>query len=143
MGNGIPMTRSSRAAGLSLGEPQDPRRITGTKGERAAEHFLRRAGMKIVARGFRFRGGEIDLIAREGEELVFVEVKTRTSRTFGSPQESVTSLKRRKIVRAASAYLQSAGAWEHPCRFDVISVHLGNDGEVELEHLRDAFSADR
>jgi putative endonuclease len=95
--------------------------------------------MGIVARGFRFKGGEIDLIARDGEELVFVEVKTRTSEEFGSPAESVTRAKRRKLLQAASFYLQSHGILQHPCRFDVISVRLGSDGCSNVEHLQDAF----
>jgi putative endonuclease len=128
------MTKSS--------ERVDPRRLKGSRGEEAAECYLRRAGMKVVERGFRFRGGEIDLIAREGEEWVFVEVKTRTSEDFGSPAESVTPRKRRKILLAASSFLQSRGAWDQPCRFDVISIRLAVDGALRLEHLRDAFRAD-
>jgi putative endonuclease len=98
--------------------------------------------MGIVARGFRFRGGEIDLIARDGEELVFVEVKTRTSEDFGNPAESVTRAKRRKLLQAASFYLQTRGILQHPCRFDVILVRLGRDGGSRLEHLRDAFRSE-
>jgi putative endonuclease len=99
--------------------------------------------MGIVARGFRFRGGEIDLIARDGEELVFVEVKTRSSEDFGNPVESVTRGKRRKLIQAASFYLQSRGILQHPCRFDVISIRLGSDGTSKLEHLQDAFQSEK
>ena len=120
----------------------DPRRRTGNLGERAAEKYLRDAGMGIVDRGYRFRGGEIDLIVRDGTELVFVEVKTRTSQEFGNPAEAVTRAKRRKLLQAASSYLQSRGMMQHPCRFDVISILLGSDGSSRLEHLRDAFRSE-
>ena len=133
------MTRSSSEAGPGVSEPADPRRRRGDLGERAAERHLRAAGMEIVARGVRFKGGEIDLIARDGEELVFVEVKTRTSEDFGNPAESVTRSKRRKLLQAASFYLQSRGIMQHPCRFDVIAIRLGRDGSSTLEHLQDAF----
>jgi len=98
--------------------------------------------MGIVARGFRYRGGEIDLIARDGAELVFVEVKTRTSGEFGSPAEAVTRAKRRKLLLAASSFLQSRGIMQHPCRFDVISILLASDGSSRLEHLQDAFRSE-
>ena len=114
------MMRNSERFGRAVSEPGDPRRSTGILGEAVAERHLRSAGMRILARGFRFRGGEIDLIAQDGEDLVFVEVKTRTTEEFGSPAESVTPAKRRKLVQAASFYLQSRGACQHPCRFDVI-----------------------
>jgi putative endonuclease len=136
------MTKSSKNVPPPPSPSPDLRRLKGALGEQAAERYLRRAGMEIVARSFRFRGGEIDLIAREGEEWVFVEVKTRASDDFGSPVESVTLLKRRKILLAASSFLQRRAAWTHPCRFDVISIRLQGDGSMRLEHLRDAFRAD-
>ena len=133
------MTRNSKEAGARGSLQADSRRRTGSLGERAAERHLRDAGMGIVARGFRFRGGEIDLIARDGEELVFVEVKTRTSEDFGDPAESVTRAKQRKLFHAAAFFLQSRGLMQHPCRFDVISIRLGKDGCSKLDHLQDAF----
>ena len=136
------MTRNSREAGPGISVPADPRRRLGNLGERAAERHLRAAGLTIVARGFRFRGGEIDLIARDGEELVFVEVKTRTSEDFGNPTESVTRAKRRKLLQAASFYLQSRGLMQQPCRFDVVAIRLGRDGISSLEHLQDAFRSE-
>ena len=121
---------------------RDPRRALGDRGENAAERQLRKAGMDILARGFRYRGGEIDLIARDGVELVFVEVKTRSSADFGDPEESITWAKRRKILRTATYYLQSRRALEQPCRFDVVSIRIDPQGDEVLEHLRDAFRAD-
>ena len=100
----------------------NPRRELGIAGEAAAESRLRRDGLQIVARGFRARCGEIDLIARDGPVVVFVEVKTRTGDGFGRPAEAVTALKRRRIARAASVFLARSGWEDHPCRFDVVEV---------------------
>jgi putative endonuclease len=133
------MTRSSSAGFLELHEPGADRRPTGDRGERAAESYLRSRGIEILERGFRIRGGEIDLIGREGREIVFIEVKARSSGRFGHPSESVTFSKQRRIIRAASFYLVSRGSWDHPCRFDVVTVRFEKGGAPEIEHLRDAF----
>lgn len=132
---------ASRAATL-LAEPSDGRRSLGDRGEEAAARYLSRRGLRILARGYRVRCGEIDLIAQEGEEIVFVEVKTRASSGCGDPLEAVTEAKRRRIVRAAAAYLQSRGSWDRPCRFDLVAVRLGPGGAEEVEHVRSAFQAD-
>jgi len=94
-------------------------RILGAAGEAAAERWLRGAGLTIVAKGFRVRCGEIDLVARDGGVVVFVEVKTR-------------------IARAASVFLARAGWTEHPCRFDVLEVAPIGSG-WRVTHLADAF----
>jgi putative endonuclease len=94
--------------------------------------------MVIVARGFRTPGGEIDLIAREGSVVVFVEVKTRTHDAYGSPAEAVTAKKRGRIARVASMFLARSGWAESACRFDVVEViPVGNRSRVR--HIRDAF----
>ncbi len=103
-------------------QPPNPRRILGLAGEAAAASQLARDGLEIVARGFRARCGEIDLIARDGPIVVFVEVKTRTSSAFGTPAEAVTAEKRRRIARAASVFLVQAGWSDRACRFDVVEV---------------------
>lgn len=82
-------------------------------------------GMRILARQFQTRYGEIDLIAQDGEEIVFVEVKARRSGAFGYPEESVTSEKLEKIVRAGHMYLQTHGNGEAPFRIDVIAIEEG------------------
>jgi len=135
------MMKNSRGVCLNVSEPSDPRRILGILGERSAERHLAAAGMRILERGFRFRGGEVDLIAEDERELVFVEVKTRASRGFGLPADAVTLSKQRKILQAASFYLKSRGAWQHPCRFDVVSVWVAEGKVTRVEHLRDAFRA--
>ena len=122
--------------------PADPRRRLGNRGEEEAARYLSEKGLRILERGYRVRCGEIDLIARDGEELVFVEVKTRHSLRCGDPLEAITPSKRRRILRAASLYLQSTGSWNSPCRFDLVAVRFGPGGIQEVEHLRAAFQAD-
>ncbi len=117
---------------------RDPRRVLGEAGEAAAESWLRRAGLTIVARGFRVRCGEIDLIARDGSIVVFVEVKTRTDDTSYRPAEAVTGLKRRRLGRAASVFLLRSGWTESACRFDVVEVVPHGVGWV-VTHIPDAF----
>ena len=117
---------------------RDPRRRLGDAGEAAAERWLRSAGLVIVARGFRARCGEIDLVARDGPVVVFVEVKTRTQGAFGRPAEAVTSVKRGRIARVASLFLARTGWGEKACRFDVVEVVPVGTG-WRVRHLADAF----
>ena len=110
----------------------------GRWGEEQAVIFLRRLGMKIVERNFRAPVGEIDIIARQGRTLVFIEVKTRRSSAFGTPQEAVGPTKQRQIVRTAQWYLGD-GQWRRlQPRFDVIAVRPGEKG-AEIEHIPNAF----
>lgn len=138
------MTKSSDAVSPSRppADRRDVRRRLGNRGEEAAARYLAGRGFRILERGYRARCGEIDLIAREGEDLVFVEVKTRHSLRCGDPLEAVTETKRRRILRAASLYLLSTGSWDSPCRFDLVAVRLGPGGAEEVEHVRAAFQGD-
>ena len=111
----------------------------GSSGEELAGRFLEKSGYRIVARNFRCRLGEIDIIARDGETLVFIEVKTRTGAAFGSPAAAVTMKKQRQIGRAAQWYLAENGLFETPARFDVIAIVRGKGGRHRVEHLPDAF----
>jgi putative endonuclease len=117
---------------------RDSRQSLGSRGEEAAERWLRRRGLEIVARGFRARCGEIDLIARDGSDVVFVEVKTRTNDAFGRPSEAVNAQKRRRIARVASAFLVRSGWTERACRFDVVEV-LPVGAGWRVTHIPDAF----
>jgi putative endonuclease len=117
---------------------RNARRLLGSAGEAAAEAWLGRAGMAVVARGFRARCGEIDLVALDGPVVVFVEVKTRTHEAFGRPSEAVTPGKRSRIVRVASVFLAKSAWAERVCRFDVIEVvPVGERWHVT--HIPDAF----
>ena len=116
------------------------KRLTGDRGERRAEAWLRGKGLKLVARNWHCRHGEIDLIMFDGEALLFIEVRLRTPRGFADSAESVDVHKRRKLVQAASMYLARHPSWqERPCRFDVIGLE-GEGGE--LSWIRGAFEAD-
>ncbi|MBF6173816.1 YraN family protein [Nocardia blacklockiae] len=111
----------------------------GAHGEELAARFLRAAGMEIVARNWRCRYGELDLIAREGEVTAFVEVKTRSGVGFGVPAEAVTFTKRQRIRRLALLWLhEQDGPWRQ-IRFDVVSVLVVRDREPVIEHLRAVF----
>lgn len=113
--------------------------LLGQLGEREAERFLRRAGLRVVARGFRCRAGEIDLILRDGDTLVFAEVKTRCRTDWGTPAEAVGWRKRARIVRTAYWFLARFAGDPPPCRFDVVEVLWSGDREVRVRHIADAF----
>ncbi|UGT42138.1 YraN family protein [Nocardia yamanashiensis] len=112
----------------------------GAHGEDLAAAYLRDAGMEIVARNWRCRYGELDLIARAPDGLtVFVEVKTRSGLGFGQPAEAVTFLKQQRIRRLAVVWLnEQHGPWLR-VRFDVVSVLLRPVGEPEIKHLEGVF----
>jgi putative endonuclease len=95
--------------------------------------------MKILDRRFRVRLGEIDLIAEQTGQVVFVEVKARRGRGYGAPSEAVTKTKRERLGRVALAYLQRRGWLDRPCRFDVVEVMAGPGAELEVRHIVDAF----
>jgi putative endonuclease len=106
---------------------------TGRAAEDAAAELLRAKGLTIVERNFRAKVGEIDLVARDRDEIVFVEVRARASSSFGGAAASVGGAKRRKLIKAAGVWLQ-ARAWAGPCRFDVVAVDAGR-----AEHIPAAF----
>ena len=114
----------------------------GRIGENAAVAFLERHGFNILQRNFRNKLGEIDIIARDGDTICFIEVKSRKTDAFGSPFESVTRAKQRKIIHVALSYLKSRGRCEANVRFDVISVILGDEEECpRVEIIKNAFEA--
>jgi putative endonuclease len=102
----------------------------GKTGEDLAVEELQRRGYAIVDRRWRTRAGEIDIIARDGETLVFVEVKARDDHEFGDGAESVTMRKRQTIVRLAQHYVQDTRWFDRPCRFDVVTIHLDSGQPV-------------
>jgi len=112
----------------------------GREGEEAAARLLATLGMEIVERNFRCRLGEVDLICRQGDTLVFVEVKTRGQGSLAAGTDAVDRGKRTRLMRAASEYLSAKELWDKPCRFDVVSV-VKKGGGLFAEHLPDAFQA--
>jgi putative endonuclease len=114
-------------------------RVLGARGERAAARYLRRQGMRILTKGYRARLGEIDLIARDGDTLVFVEVKARR---HGVPAEAVTREKELRITLTALRFLRRHRILDQRCRFDIVSVVWPDDRRPpEIEHFRNAFEA--
>ena len=111
----------------------------GKIGEDLAEKHLRKIGYEILQRNWRFGHDELDIIARDGEWLVIVEEKTRTTNLFGEPEMEVKPSKMKTIVRTAEAYIFSAD-YKGETRFDVIGILLGG-GKVVLNHVKDAFMA--
>ena len=117
--------------------PPSYRRL-GNAGEEAAAVFLERQGFRIVERNYVFAHGEIDIIAKEGDELVFVEVKLRRSGRFGSGVEAVTPRKQELLRRTAEGYVAQRSIENVVCRFDVVSLESAR-GKLEITHLRNAF----
>ncbi|HTN29189.1 MAG TPA: YraN family protein [Burkholderiales bacterium] len=109
----------------------------GMRAEELAAELFQRAGLRILARNWRCRHGEIDLIAEEGRTLVFAEVRYRASARFGGAAESITDAKRTRIVAAAGLYL--AGRPQADCRFDVLLLDALRGGRIHW--IRNAFSA--
>ena len=119
----------------------DPRHRLGWLGEKEAARFLRRAGYKVLYRRFRPRSrkGEIDLVCRHGDTLVFVEVKTRSSLAFGRPADAVDADKERLIIQGALAWLRMLHRPEVVIRFDIVEVHMTPDGKTLCTLLENAF----
>ncbi|KPJ86099.1 hypothetical protein AMJ57_00400 [Parcubacteria bacterium SG8_24] len=120
------------------------RRACGMTGEDAAARYLRSRGFRILARRWRTRFGEIDLVTSKGDEIVFVEVKTRRSGSFGVPQAAVDRWKRERLRRVCYAFLERHNIIpQRPFRIDVIAVTLGSGGRPDrLTHIRYAVSED-
>ena len=111
---------------------------TGKKGEALARRYLLEAGWELLEENWRTGRAEIDLIAMDGEVLVFVEVKTRRTTTYGAPEEGVSNRKMELMTRAAGIYMEQIGhEWE--IRFDVISIFWPQGSDPEINHLKDAF----
>jgi len=111
----------------------------GRAGERAAAELLKRRGYEVIGTGFAARRGEIDLICRRGDELVVVEVKTRTSHAFGTPLEAVGSRKRKALLAAAAEY-RALAEWRGPIRFAVVGLTGNPDDGFTAELVEDLFA---
>jgi putative endonuclease len=114
--------------------------ILGKAGEEVACRELERRGYVIIARRYRRRSGELDIVARHGATMVFVEVKARAGRAFGGGADAVTATKRRRMVRVARDYVARHRLMNSPCRFDVVSV-IVEGGQYLVELIENAFDA--
>ena len=110
----------------------------GGKGEAAAARLLAAKHYRILDRNWRQGRLELDLVCEDGDEIVFVEVKTRTAGTLTSPEEGMSPGKRRSLIKAARCWLAAHQAWERACRFDLVCV-IAAGQEVRLEHHANAF----
>ena len=115
------------------------RQNLGQNGENLAAVFLSENGYVILTRNFRCRHGEIDIIAKNREVLVFIEVKTRTGQDFGSPAAAVTTKKQRQISKAAQYFLAERNLFDVPARFDVVSVVIAPGQRNKIEIITSAF----
>ena len=113
----------------------------GRFGEDHAARWLRESGCTVLERGWRFGHGEIDLIILDGEDLAFVEVKTRSPDPLASPASAVTPAKQRRLIRAAEQYLQQTGQSDAPARFDVAEVTPLDSGRWMVHIIKGAFTA--
>ena len=119
----------------------DPRQALGRDGEAEARTAVRAAGYVVLAERFRCRQGEVDLICRHGETIVFVEVKTRRDLAFGGGAAAVTVRKQRTIARVAEAFLARASLQHLPCRFDVVVVDWPRGAPPQTQIMPGAFDA--
>ena len=110
----------------------------GKKGEEVALRFLQKKGYRIIETNYVCKIGEMDLIAKEKDTLVFIEVKTRTSTIFGPPHLAVTQFKQRQLSKVALNFLKEKKLEDVKARFDVVAILLGQKGE-EIELIRNAF----
>lgn len=117
----------------------DTRQSLGKAGETIASDFLEKNGYTIVTRNYRRKFGEIDIIARERDYLVFIEVKTRTGTSHGHPLEAVTMRKQRQISKVAQCYLAENNLFNIAARFDVVSVVLSQNNQAGVEIIQNAF----
>lgn len=115
----------------------------GVKGENLAVRYLKKRGYRIIERNYRIKLGEIDIIAEQGDNLVFIEVKTRSGSSFGSPLESITVQKQKQLSKVALEYICKKKCHQLPARFDVVGIQFQKGGKsygnAAIELLQNAF----
>ncbi len=117
------------------------RKERGNDAELATARYLRKQGLTIDRRNFHCRRGELDIIARDHETVVFVEVRARRNNAMVNPIESIGYSKQRRLISAASYYIHRFRLHEQPCRFDVVGVTVQSDGTHQFQWIRNAFDA--
>ncbi len=122
-----------------MGEPGSDNLTLGARGESIAAAFLKGQKYAIIERNYRCKAGEVDIVAREGKTLVFVEVKTRRNTSYGPPQLAVTPFKQRQISKAALTWLAKKKLHDTSARFDVIAIILREHEVPAIEHIKNAF----
>lgn len=117
------------------------RKMLGREGEDRAARFLIKRGYKILERNYSTKAGEIDLIALHQGEVIFIEVKTRTTDAYGAPELAVTPRKQRRMIKAALGFIKYRNLHQVPCRFEVVAINSASEKEIEL--IPNAFEMDR
>ena len=117
------------------------RKKLGNRGEKIAAKLLRKQGYRIIEKNYHSRLGEIDIVAKEDESIVFVEVKTRCSTDFGLPEEALSYDKRRRLSKLALGYLAHRRIKDTNCRFDVVSILMDNNRANHIKLIKNAFPA--
>jgi len=117
------------------------RKTTGDRAELLACRYLKRHGLRLLTRNFHCRRGEIDLIMRDGDSLVFVEVRYRQQSSFGHAAETVTHAKQSRIIHCARYYMTVHQNWDMPTRFDVVAIE-GRPDDLKIEWFANAFLSD-
>jgi len=115
-----------------------PTKRRGDLGEDAAARYLESRGYRVLDRNWRHRQWELDLVCRDGDTIVFVEVKTRGAGTMGTPADGLNRKKQLRLVKAASQYLSKNDLWDEPCRFDLAAV-IATGTSMDVDHIENAF----
>ena len=121
------------------GRPRPSNKPLGDRGEKLAAQLLELAGWTVLHRNYRLGHREVDLVARRGEVVAFVEVKTRAGLGFGHPLEAITAQKRREVQQVAAAWVERHGAPGDVYRFDAVAILLPQGGQPVIEHVEDAW----
>ncbi len=114
----------------------------GKRGEDIAASFLEKNNYKIIAKNYKTRIGEVDLIAKDREVFCFVEVRTCSSNSFCLPKETIDAKKKMQISKAALSYIKSHQLEDFRARFDIVSILLQRDGNIKIDHIKNAFELD-
>lgn len=122
-------------------KPQEWRRCLGRRGEELAATYLEKKGYLILQRNYRNGAGEMDIVAQEGDCLVFVEVRARSTREYGTPEESITPSKAQRLIEVAQGYLQEQGESAKEWRIDLVAIQLRGDF-YRLNHVVNAVTGD-
>ena len=139
MARALRLDRRTASSGTDEECAADPRKSLGAAGEQAVVAYLKKHRHKILARNYTCRCGELDIVARDGEVIVFVEVKTRRPDPMFDPARTVTAAKRRKVRQVARHYLRACNMVDRVCRFDIASVILPEEGEPQINLIENAF----
>jgi len=115
------------------------KRDFGKEGEEIAAQYLLEKGFEIIKRNYQFSHGEIDIVAMDGDTLVFVEVKTRKTLEYGEPEYAINKKKIQQLKKMAELYLFDKQIEEADCRFDVIAIILGSENNPQITHYENAF----